>query len=480
MTGTPDKFAFRPLLFVDLDGTLVRTDTLWESLFGLLRISPFSILLLPFWLLRGRAAFKATIAGKFLPDAQSLPYNAAVISVIEQARAEGATIILATAAHRNVAERVAVHTDLFSEILATDADINLKSRAKAEAILRRTGGVPFDYIGNAAPDIPVWESAGRALIANPSPSFVAQISATMPTFALGDSHRSTVRSIFKVIRPHQWVKNLLLLFPPLLAHTFNRDIAIDSILAFISFCLCASGVYVLNDLFDAPSDRNHPTKSRRPFAAGDLPLWAGLLLFPVLFAGAGAVAFSLNTEFLTILGVYAVITTLYTFTVKRIALLDALTLASLYCLRLYAGAAATSVTVSEWLAIFSVFVFTSLAFVKRYIELLKTVPLAGTQLSGRGYSLKDAEIVAGFGITSGYLSVLVFCLYCYNNADITALYSRPDWLLVIGVLQLYWISRIWLLAHRGELDVDPILFTLRDPASYATGILTVIILFAAA
>lgn len=469
-----ESFDIRPLLFVDLDGTLAHTDTLWESFFLLLKCSPLTIFLVPLWFLRGKAAFKSEISQRITPDIESLPYSAAVIEYIESAQQAGATVILATAAHRRIAEKVAEHIGIFAEILATDSETNLKSTSKAKAVIRRAGNTPFDYIGNASPDIAVWTAAGRAIAANPGKTLEGEIKQRFDVLILNDKGRRSIKSaLFKEIRPHQWTKNFLIFLPALLAHRFDTNILQLSFTAFLAFCFCASGVYALNDLLDVTSDRTHPTKKNRPFAVGDLPLWSGALLFPMLFICSVVLSLMLPTDFQIILALYAIITTTYTFYLKRLPILDALTLAALYSMRLYAGAAATSVKISRWLAVFSIFVFVSLAFVKRYVELLKNVSKTG-ELQGRGYRADDAAIIASFGIAGGYTSVLVIGLYCYSD-EITALYSSPEALLIVGALHLFWISRVWLLAHRGEIDDDPITFTLRDTVSYIVGILAIIV-----
>ncbi len=472
-----EQIDIRPILFVDLDGTLLRTDTLWESLFLLVKTSPISLCMLPLWIARGKAVFKEEIARRTIPDIETLPISESVKKYIEIAKANGSTIILATAAHRSIAEQVASYLGLFSEILATNGDTNLKSEAKAHAIQLRAGNTPFDYIGNATSDIPIWTAAGRAIIANPNTIFLKTISNKITTLILADKRRSLPAAILKEIRLHQWIKNGLIFLPAVLAHRTDKYIFLQSLFAFLSFSFCASGVYVLNDLLDATADRKHPAKRKRPFASGDLSLWMGLILFPALFICSAYISLWTTPDFRAILMLYAITTTAYSFYLKRLPVLDALVLAALYSMRLYAGSAATDVKISQWLAVFSMFVFVSLAFVKRYTELLRNSAKSG-EIHGRGYRANDAEMIASFGSASGYLSVLVIGLYCYNP-EITSLYSRPDLLLIVGILHLFWISRIWLLAHRGEMDDDPISFTLRDSISYIIGILAVAVVLSA-
>lgn len=478
MTGQSDSSQFRSMLFVDLDGTLLRTDSLWESFLLLLKSTPLTALMVPFWLLRGRAALKSEIAARVRLDPVQLPYSGAVLAYIAEAHRHGSRIFLATAAYHTLAHDIAQHLGVFSGVIASDSEINLKASAKSEAILRLTGGTPFDYIGNAPPDIPVWQSAGRAIVANPSAPFRKKLAGLFSVHALEDQRRSLGAACIKAIRVHQWVKNLLIFLPMLLAHNFTSGIFMQAALAFFAFSFCASGVYLLNDLLDLSSDRNHATKKNRPFASGDLPVWSGLALFPVLFLAAGAISLLLPTVFMQTLGIYALLTTVYSFYLKRIPLLDVITLASLYSIRLFAGSSATSVKISQWLTVFSMFVFLSLAFVKRYTELLRTTAKPGTLVSGRGYRSGDTEMIASFGTASGYLSVLVFCLYCYSR-DVVTLYSTPELLLIVAAVHLFWISRVWFIAHRGELDDDPILFALRDPVSYIIGAIAALVVYAA-
>ena len=284
----------------------------------------------------------------------------------------------------------------------------------------------------------------------------------------------------RALRVHQWVKNTLLLVPVVLDHRlFDEAVLARAFAAFIAFCLAASGAYIVNDLLDREADRAHRTKRHRPFASGALRPSFGRLLVPLLFADALLIAVLLRSEqFLGILVLYVVATTAYSAYLKRIAVLDVIMLAGLYTLRVLAGIAATGVTFSSWLLAFSTFLFLSLAFLKRYAELTGFVGGEADMLHRRGYQRRDREWLGAMGGASGYLAVLVLALYI-NSDQVMVLYERPLLLWLICPLLLFWISRMWLLAYRGEVDEDPIVVTVRDPASYVVGALVAVVLLMA-
>jgi 4-hydroxybenzoate polyprenyltransferase len=284
-------------------------------------------------------------------------------------------------------------------------------------------------------------------------------------------------ALVRLLRPRHWVKNLLLVAPILLAHEFtDTRRLLPLLLGIISFSLIASLVYVVNDLVDIESDRHHPQKRFRPLAAGDLSRTSGVLVALVLAAGGIAAALAVSTNFLVITAVYLATTTLYSIWLKRVVIADVLMLASFYTLRILAGGIAASLEepVSPWLLAFAMFLFTSLAFSKRHAELTR---LANEQpestdrsAAGRGYRVRDLGIIEVLGPTSGYLSVLVFTLYI-NREGIDQLYTYTWPLWTITLLLMYWISRLWLLARRGELKEDPVVFAVTDPVSLLVGLL---------
>jgi 4-hydroxybenzoate polyprenyltransferase len=301
----------------------------------------------------------------------------------------------------------------------------------------------------------------------------------MTTLDLRSTTKSQLLAVPQALRAHQWVKNLLVFVPVLLDHKiFDLPVLSKAMVAFAAFCLAASGTYVLNDLLDSDADRRHRTKRNRPFAAETLSRSFGFSMVPLLFAAALLCSLWLPPQFLILLAIYVVLTSAYSIYLKRIAILDVLLLAGLYTLRVLAGVAASHVRFSTWLLAFSMFLFLSLAFLKRYAELSELKGGATDTLERRGYLRSDREWLGSMGGASGYLAVLVLALYI-NSEQVMALYRMPLLLWLICPLLLYWISRMWLLAHRGRIDQDPIVATVRDPVSYVIGALVALVLYAA-
>jgi 4-hydroxybenzoate polyprenyltransferase len=292
--------------------------------------------------------------------------------------------------------------------------------------------------------------------------------------------RSRVLAVFHAVRPHQWVKNLLVFVPILLDHRlFEQDVVSRGLIAFVAFCLAASGGYVLNDLVDLEADRHHPAKRDRPFASSTLPVAVGIALAPLLLVSSiGIGATLLPREFLVLLLLYIVMTTAYSSYLKRIAVLDVLLLAGLYTLRVLAGVAASGVRFSTWLLAFAMFLFLSLAFLKRHAELLALAPDQPVGVRRRGYLTGDVQWLGTMGSASGYLAVLVLALYL-NSDEVVKLYRKPTVLFLVCPLLLFWTGRMWLMAHRGQIHEDPIVASARDPASYIVAALVGLVLYAA-
>lgn len=457
-------------LCVDLDGTLIRGDLLFESLVLLIRRNPLYLLCVPWWLLQGKAVLKSEVARRVTLNAAALPYNAAVLEWLRMERAGGRGLWLVTASNERLASRVAAHLGLFEGVFASDEGLNLAGASKAAYLAQRFGERGFDYCGNEARDLAVWEQARGAIVVGDQrlEQQAAQRAEVVRTFSQRTSH---LRAVLRELRPHQWAKNTLVLMPLLAAHHANQLRAdASALLAIIAFSLCASSVYVLNDLLDLETDRAHPRKSRRPFACGDLSILTGFALAPALLAVAVLIAAVLPPRFWLVLGTYYGVTLAYSFLLKGLVLIDALSLAGLYTLRIIAGAAAVSVPLSFWMLLFSVLLFLSLAFVKRFSELESLRRRHQLSTAGRGYRVEDLPILQSLGAAAGYLSVLVLALYI-NSPDIQALYHRPKLIWMLCVLILYWVSRVWLTAQRGQMHDDPVVFALRDPQSLAIGLL---------
>lgn len=466
-------------LFVDLDGTLVATDIFVELLLKSIKQHPSFLLKMAAQFLRGRAQLKQAIAELTPFDPAHLPYRKEVVSFIEAERSRGRSVILATASDSAWAQKVAQHLGLFDEVLASDGQRNLKGRAKLEAIdnyCQQHGVREFAYIGDAVVDLPIWQRAAQAYVVNPTSSLLQLLKQLgNPVQVLGGASFS-LTTVVKELRPQQWAKNFLLLLPVLLAHElFDLGKLAAAFCSFVAFSLCASSVYVVNDLLDVDADRLHPLKRHRPFASGALPIGLGPpLACGLLASGALLSLVALPWRFFETLGVYLLATTAYSFWFKREALVDVLLLAGLYTLRLVAGGAATAVPISEWLLAFSMFFFTSLAFVKRYAELARLSDEGQTAARGRGYLVSDLGLIESMGPTWGCLSVLVFALYI-NSETTKQLYPSVQVLWLVCPLLLYWIGRIWFLAKRRQLAEDPVVFAMKDRTSLVIGIMVVVL-----
>jgi 4-hydroxybenzoate polyprenyltransferase len=457
----------RPLC-VDLDGTLVKSDTLFDGVFQFLRRRPLQLWRLPVWLLKGKAHLKTEVARAAPLDAARLPYNSELLHFLQAQRREGRELYLATGADGPLAARVAEHLGIFSGVLATDPSINLTRTRKLQRLKERFGA--FDYVGNSRADLPLLANAGEAMLANPTPGLrIAMRLRRIPVAHIFMDHRPVARTVLKAIRMHQWAKNILLVVPLLLSHQLSGRALAAAIAAFFCFSFMASANYLINDLLDIESDRRHPSKRLRPFASGDLSVSAGIGLALALFAASISLLPFLPAAFAFWLGTYIVVTAAYSFYLKRLAVIDVLVLSGLYTLRMLAGGAATGTEISHWLAGFSTFLFLSLAMVKRFSELENLRERGAVSTHGRGYLVADLEQIRTFGTASGYAAVVVFMLYI-ARPDVTDLYRKAGRLWLTVPLLLYWITRIWLLASRGELDDDPVIFAIRDRMSLLVGL----------
>jgi 4-hydroxybenzoate polyprenyltransferase len=463
---------------VDLDGTLVKSDTLIDSLLLLVRAHPLTALRTPIWALQGKAAFKAKVTAHVSLDAAHLPYNLPLLAYLAEQYADGRKLYLTTGADTRLAARIAEHLGIFTEVFASDGSTNLTGHNKLASLQARFDS-GFDYIGNARPDLPLLADSVQPMVANPDVALSHALKSRKIEVARSfEDRRPALRAMVKAIRPHQWTKNVLLLVPLLLSHNLRLRSVAQVALAFLCFCLCASATYIVNDLLDIEADRRHPKKRLRPFATGDLPALTGVGLALFFLAGAFIGAYFLPAAFLGILLLYALTNLGYSLFLKRIALVDVLLLSGLYALRLLAGGAAAGVVISPWLAGFSLFLFLSLAIVKRFSELQNVRARGHIPSKARGYLLADIEQLRSFGTASAYASVVVFSLYISGH-DVTALYRHPERMWLITPFMILWISRVWLLAGRGELDEDPVLFALTDRMSLLIGLCVLIIVLLA-
>lgn len=466
-------------LCVDLDGTLIHSDLLLETLLLLIKRNPFYLLLAPFWLIKGKAALKAEIATRIILNPAALPYNEGFLDWLQGQEAAGRSLWLCTASNHRLALLVQEHLQIFQGVLASTDETNLSGQTKANQLVEKFGEKGFDYCGNHRVDLKIWRVSQCAIVVNGSEKLCKEAGQLARVCAIFPQAGSLFRPLMKALRPHQWSKNILIFVPLAAAHKLGDPALIRlAILAFISFSLCASSVYLLNDMLDLEADRQHPRKCKRPFAAGGLSLLLGFELVPILLLCTVLIASSLPMIFWVVLGGYYALTIAYSFGLKRVVLIDTITLAGLYTMRIIAGAMAIAVPLSFWLLLFSVFLFFSLALVKRYAELVVMQHQDKLKADGRAYGVHDLPILYSMGTTSGYLCVLVLALYI-NSPIVESLYRHPKVIWFLCVLLLYWISRVWLLAHRGEMHDDPLVFALKDKVSLVIGVFAAITVFMA-
>jgi 4-hydroxybenzoate polyprenyltransferase len=440
-----------------------------------MRTRPALVFKLPVQLLRGKAAFKAFVSESVALDVVHLPYNRALLQFLRDQHAQGRSLYLATGADIMLAQRVADHLGIFSGVLGSDGDTNLTGNNKLEGLRNRLGPSEFDYVGNASPDLPLLAHATEAMVANPSLALRIRLRTRGigPVREFRDG-RASFASILRAMRPHQWAKNLLILLPLLLAHSLEIHGLVTALLAFCSFSLTASATYIVNDLLDIDTDRRHPQKKTRPFAAGDLSALSGIGMSVALLLLAFCGARLLPIGFIAWLLLYLASTLAYSSFLKQIPLVDVLMLSGLYTLRLFAGSAATGSHISHWLGSFSVFLFFSLAIAKRFAELENLSASNSAPKNGRGYLLTDIDQLRSFGTSSAFAAVVIFAIYI-SGLDVTKLYRNPALLWLIMPLMILWLCRVWLLASRGELHEDPVVFALTDRMSLLIGVAVAVV-----
>ncbi|MFT4288101.1 UbiA family prenyltransferase [Nocardioides sp.] len=447
-------------LVVDLDGTLIRTDLLLETASRFVTQQPWRLTRLPGWLVQGRSRLKAELTSQAEVDVSSLPYDDHTLGWLREEHAAGRRLVLASASDERLVRRVADHLGIFDEIHGSTSEVNLKGPRKRDLLVSRFGERGFDYVGDSRADEVVFDSALTAhRVARP---------------------RGRARAFARALRPHQWVKNALVALPLFTAQRLDDGGAVAAtVLAVMTFSLTASATYLLNDIADVDSDRRHPIKRDRPFASGRLSLATGWVAAPAMLVLAFALAaIWLPPVFVAVLAAYLVITVAYTVRLKRKAVLDVVTLGVLYTIRIVAGAAAITVSLSLWLLTFSMLFFLSLALVKRVSELTRLRRTQAGAMRGRGYLDADLELLSSYGVATSVGAVVIFSLYV-NDPVTSELYETPELLWLTVPVLLAWLMRVWLRAHRGEMDEDPIVFAIRDRASLLAGGLIVLAFVAA-
>jgi 4-hydroxybenzoate polyprenyltransferase/phosphoserine phosphatase len=471
-TGTGAR---EPALVIDLDGTLILSDLLWESIALFLRRHLLRVWLLPLWLWRGKAGFKQRIAARVELDPAALPYDPQLLAFIREERERGRETVLATGAAGRLAQLVAGHLGLFDRVLATGPGINLTSHNKARELEALYGRGGYDYVGNSRADLPVWLGSRNAYSVTQAPFRLAD---GRLTSQLGARRTGAAAALLKALRPRQWLKNLLVFLPMLAGHALDAQTVLASLFAFLVFSMCASSAYLLNDALDAQDDRLHPTKRRRPIATGALPLGLALAVSPLL-AGAALLLCAIREPLLLLaVGVYFATTVCYSVYLKRLLMVDIVTLALLYTLRVLGGSAATGIVPSFWLLAFSFFLFLSLALLKRNSELTNLERAGKSKTRGRGYTTADRLPVGIMGVNAAFVAVMVFMLY-FNSENVLMLYARPHWLFGTLPLLVFWLGRLWILSFRGEVNEDPVLYVSKDKVSLLVMALCAVLVFIA-
>jgi len=456
-------------LYVDLDGSLIYSDLLFESFLGLVKRNPLYAILCFVWLFDGIPRLKAEIAKRVDLDPALLPYNPLLLEFLRGEHATGRRLILASASNHKYVQAVARHLGIFHDTIASDEKSNLKAAAKLSAIQAGEGADGFAYAANARDDLVIWARADDLILVNARPLVVAKALRIRQPSLVIPPRKPDLLTYLKAMRLHQWAKNLLLFVPLLASHNLDGGAWLPTLMAFVAFGLCASATYIINDLLDLPSDRQHPRKRFRPFASAMLTIPAGMIMVLVLLPLSFALALLVSPAFLAMLLAYSVLTLVYSLSLKRVTLVDVIVLALLYTYRVVAGAVASGLVLSNWLLAVSLFIFLSLALIKRCAELQNMSKSGESRMAGRSYRLSDLPYLVSMGISSGFLAIVVFALYIENQAGVS-LYPHADLLWLMLPVLMYWIMRMWIKTARMEIHDDPLIFVITDPANWIVGV----------
>ncbi len=454
-------------LVVDLDGTLVSTDTIWELLVAFLKNHPLGVFRLVFWVLSGKAHFKQKLASHVGLDAEVLPYRSEFLAWLREQKEEGRSVLLATGTDARSAAAVASHLDLFDGVISSDGKVNATGQRKSSLIAAALPKQAFEYAGNALVDIPVWKDAKSVVVVAPHPGVLSALKRQgIPVDKLFPAPKASFRVWAKALRVHQWVKNVLIFTPLLTSHRLFDTLGMaHAALGFLIFSLVASSTYLINDLMDLPADRRHATKRRRPLAAGLISIPSAILVAVTLLIVAAALSALLPKEAAVLVFGYSVATVYYSAFLKRLLMLDVVSLALFYTARLMYGGLVTGIEISIWTLAFCAFSFFSLAGAKRINDLAKASLRSTEVLRHRAYQAQDANALVSLASATSMVAVLVLILYI-NSEQGEKLYHHPRALWAMCVPLLYWFSRILMLANRGKLADDPILFAAKDRATY--------------
>ena len=466
-------------LFVDLDGTLIKSDLLFECLVPIIKNYFYALFLAPFWLLKGKAYLKDKFSDLVSINPEILPYNNNVLEYIRKEKENGSKIILATASNIKLAKSISDYLGIFDDVIASSKEENLKGKNKLNKIKlyikNNNINKEFSYIGDSEADVKIFNETNIPIVVGNKNVFNKIKSKNDKTTFVDGENDFSLKKFFKMIRTYQWVKNFLIFLPLILAHKFlDVNLLLKALVAFFSFSFLASSVYIINDIMDVESDRIHPSKKNRPIASGAVKISSALKVAFILMPLSFIISIFLGKEFLFVLLTYFITTSCYSFYLKKIMLVDILILSLLYTVRIFAGGVALNIYLSPWLFMFSLFFFFSLACAKRYSELYAVRNNLQDEIKGRGYQAQDLEQIQIFGSSSGYIAILIFALYIQSDISMK-LYKTPSFFWALCPIMLYWISRVWLLSHRGQMTQDPIIFALKDKVSYVVLILSIII-----
>ena len=466
-------------LFVDLDGTLIKSDLLFECLVPIIKNYFYALFLAPFWLLKGKAYLKDKFSDLVSINPEILPYNNNVLEYIRKEKENGSKIILATASNIKLAKSISDYLGIFDDVIASSKEENLKGKNKLNKIKlyieNNNTNKEFSYIGDSEADVKIFNETNIPIVVGNKNVFNKIKSKNDKTTFVDGENDFSLKKFFKMIRTYQWVKNFLIFLPLILAHKFlDVNLLLKALVAFFSFSFLSSSVYIINDIMDVESDRIHPSKKNRPIASGAVKISSALKVAFILMPLSFIISIFLGKEFLFVLLTYFITTSCYSFYLKKIMLVDILILSLLYTVRMFAGGVALNIYLSPWLFMFSMFFFFSLACAKRYSELYAVRNNLQDEIKGRGYQAQDLEQIQIFGSSSGYIAILIFALYIQSDISMK-LYKTPSFFWALCPIMLYWISRVWLLSHRGRMTQDPIIFALKDKVSYVVLILSIII-----
>ena len=439
--------------------------------------NPVYLFYLPFWLMSGIAHLKSQIAKRVTPDFKTLPLNPELLDFLQERKVNGWEIILATASNERIAEGIVNAFSIFDHCISSDDSTNLKSHRKLEKI--KAMSEEFSYCGNSMDDIVIFQQANESILVNPSSKKVSKAARSFISQTLDNKKENTMKFWIKQLRVYQWVKNTLVVVPLILSQSYLEGLnTLYVITAFFCFSFLASATYIFNDILDIEADRVHPTKKFRPIAHGDISLPSAIIVALVIGLGSLATAYFISLNFLIVLTGYLCLTLFYSAKLKRYMGLDMVALAGLYTIRVVAGAAVIGEIVSFWLLSFSMFIFFALALVKRCAEMKMLEKKEKTKASGRDYSVDDYAVFMAFGAASSMMSVLMFAFYI-NSDVLENQYQSPEGLWLVLPALVYWLLRVWVKTHRGEMTDDPIIFAFKDRGSLILGLITGFIVLAA-